>query len=121
MKSLRRFLLGGFIIFVGSSWAHADYMKGEAMFQIYGGGASLRGRYHQPSINEDEQAYADSGGVLGGQFLYFFHDSPCLAAGFDIFHSKFDTHESAKLLTNRLTDSFANDTIGLAILRASFP
>jgi opacity protein-like surface antigen len=91
------------------------------MFQIYGGGASLSGRYHQPGVNKDEQDYADSGGIIGGQFLYYINDSPCLALGFDVFHSNFDAHNSYQLLANRYTSSSANNTTGLIIARLAYP
>jgi hypothetical protein len=99
----------------------ADYTKGTAMFQIYGGGAGLNGHYDRAGVSRDEEDYADGGSLIGGQFLYFFHDSPCLAAGFDISHADFAKHDSTQLLTNRLTRSSASDTTGLAILRLSYP
>jgi opacity protein-like surface antigen len=99
----------------------ADYTKGTTMFQIYGGGAGLGGHYNQPGVSRDEQDLADGGGLIGGQFLYFFHDSPCLAAGFDISHASFDDFNSYQLLTNRFTSSSANTTTGVAIVRLSYP
>src|SRR5258708_6248139 len=105
MKTLNIFLLCGVVGWTGLATAHADYTKGTTMFEIYGGGGGLDGHYHQPGVNRDEQAYADGGGVIGGQFLYFFHDSPCLAVGFDISHASFDNHDSNQLLTNRFTRS----------------
>jgi hypothetical protein len=101
--------------------ARADYTKGTTMFQIYGGGAALAGRYHQPGVNKDEQDYADGGGVIGGQFLYFVTDKPCLALGFDISHAGFDDHDSSQLLANRFTSSSADSTAGLFIARLSYP
>ena len=101
--------------------AGADYSKGMAMFQIYGGGAALGGRYHQPGVNKDEQDYADGGSVIGGQFLYFISDSPCLALGFDVSHTDFDSHDSYQLLTNRFTRSSAKNTTGLLIARLAYP
>jgi len=100
---------------------HADYAKGMTMFQIYGGGSSLNGHYDFPGVSRDEESYADSGGVIGGQFLYFFMDNPCLAVGFDISHSGFSDHTSALLIANRLTQSSADNTTGVVVLRASFP
>ena len=65
-----------------------------------------------------EQDLADGGGIIGRQFLYFFHDSPCLAAGFDISHAGFDDHNSSQLLMNRFTSSSADNTTGVAITPA---
>jgi len=121
MNNLRKIC---FVLALGSlplGKAFADYAKGTTMFQIYGGGAGLGGHYNQPGMNRDEQDLADGGGLIGGQFLYFFHDNPCLAAGFDISHASFDDFNSSQLLANRLTTSSADNTTGVAILRLSYP
>src|SRR5689334_22877695 len=91
------------------------------MFQIYGGGEGLGGHYNQPGGNRVEQEYADGGGLIGGQFLYFMSDSPCWALGFDISHAGFDDHTSNQLLANRFTASSADDTVGLIVARLSYP
>lgn len=121
MKNLRRFLLGGWAIVLAVATARADYRKGEVMFQIYGGGAALGGRYDRPGVNKDEQDYADGGSVIGGQFLYYVTDSPCLALGFDISHSRFDSHTSVQLVPNLLTNSSADNTTGLLVARLVYP
>src|ERR1019366_7374035 len=100
---------------------HADYRKGDYMFQIYGGGAGLGGRYHQPGVNKDEQDYADGGSVIGGQYLYYISDSPCVAVGLDVSHAGFDTHESFRLLDNRFTQSSADNTTGVFVSRLAYP
>ena len=109
----------GLLLGFGASSVRADYAKGMTMFQIYGGGASVDGHYRQPGVNEDEQKFADGGGLIGGQFLYFTSDS--VSVGFDISHAGFDSHLSNQLLTNRQTDSSASDTLGQFIGRLSFP
>jgi len=115
-------LAGCFVmISVLASSSCADYTKGTAMFQIYGGGAALSGRYHQPGVNNDEQDYADGGSMIGGQFLYFISDSPCIALGFDVSHADFDSHDSNELLANRFTQSSAKNTTGLVIARLAYP
>lgn len=121
MKNLQR--LGLVVIGVMGCLfpARADYTKGTTMFQIYGGGALSGGQYRQPGVNKDEQYYADGGGVIGGQFLYFITDTPSLALGFDISHAGFDDHDSFQLLTNRYTQSSADSTSGLFIARLSYP
>jgi opacity protein-like surface antigen len=101
--------------------AHADYHKGDYMFQIYSGGAALGGRYHQPGVNKDEQNYADGAGVIGGQFLYYILDNPCLAVGVDVSHAGFDSHKSGQLLTNRNTQSSADSTVGVFVARLVYP
>lgn len=106
---------------MASTFARADYAKGMAMFQIYGGGAALSGRYHQPGVNKDEQDYADGGSVIGGQFLYYVSDSPCLALGFDVSHADFSSHESYQLLINRFTSSSAKNTTGFVVARLAYP
>jgi len=120
-KLTKVLLLCGVMALWSPAVARADYAKGTTMFQIYGGGAGLDGHYHQPGVNRDEQDYADGGGIIGGQFLYFFHDSPCLAAGFDISHAGFGNHDSTELLANRATQSSADNTTGLVVLRLSYP
>jgi len=121
MIGIRRAVLGGLAVVLAAAVAHADYRKGEMMFQIYGGGAGLSGRYHQPGVSKDEQDYADGGSVIGGQFLYYVADNPCLALGFDISHASFDSHDSNQLLLNRFTQSSADNTTGLAVARLVYP
>src|SRR3954469_23864689 len=121
MKSLNQFWLCGVLSLTCLAAAQADYVKGDAKFQIYGGAASVDGHYSLPGVSDDETDYADTGGVIGGQFLYYFRDNPSLAAGFDISHAGFAGHESVRLLSNRLTNSSADSTSGLAILRLSYP
>jgi hypothetical protein len=98
---------------------HADYTKGTTMFQIYGGGAGFGGRYHQPGVNQDEQNLAGGGGLIGGQFLYFTSEN--WAVGFDISHASFGDQDSNQLLTNRFTQSSADNTTGLFVVRLSYP
>src|SRR4051812_20690497 len=105
MKNFKRFSLIGILLWGCEAAASADYTKGTTMFQIYGGGAALDGHYHQPGVDRDEQDYADSGGLIGGQFLYFFHESPCLAVGFDVSHANYGKHTTSQMLANRLTAS----------------
>ncbi len=119
MRKFKRFCVYGVLVWTGLTSAYADYAKGTTMFQIYGGGAALGGRYRQPGVVDDDQEMADGGGVIGGQFLYFTSES--LAVGFDISHADFDDHESSHLLTNRFTKSSADNTTGLAIVRLSYP
>ncbi len=121
MRNLKRLSLFVGLELMCLGTAHADYTKGTTMFQIYGGGASLHGHYSQVFVADDEKEYADPGGVIGGQFLYFIDDSPCLAVGFDISHADFDNHDSSQLLANRFTRSSAKNTTGLAIVRLSYP
>ncbi len=105
---------------LGVSVAHADYHKGTTSFQIYGGGAGFGGRYDLPA-RDDERPYADGGGVIGGQFLYFIKDMPSLAVGFDVLHAGFDRHNSTLLLPNRYTQSSADNTAGFFVGRLSYP
>lgn len=121
MKIFLYGVLGSVVALLSAAPVRADYDKGTTMFQIYGGGAGLSGRYHQPGVNKDEQDYADGGSVIGGQFLYFISGSPCLALGFDVSHADFDAHESYQLLANRFTSSSANNTSGLIIVRLAYP
>jgi hypothetical protein len=119
MKNLRLFFVFGLLAGFVPTTARADYAKGMTMFQIYGGAAGLGGRYHQPGVNRDEQDLADGGGLIGGQFLYFTSDS--WAVGVDISHASFGDKDSNQLLTNRLTDSSADNTSGLFVARLSYP
>lgn len=121
MKISRFLMVGPLVAVMAAASARADYSKGMAMFQIYGGGAALSGRYRQPGVNKDEQDYADGGSVIGGQFLYFISDSPCVALGFDVSHADFSAHESYQLLINRFTSSSAKNTTGLVIARLAYP
>jgi opacity protein-like surface antigen len=121
MISIRRSILVGLAIVLVAAATHADYQKGDVMFQIYGGGAALGGRYHQPGVNKDEQDYADSGGVIGGQFLYYVTDSPCLALGFDVSHTSFDSHDSNQLIPTLFTQSSADNTTGVFVARLVYP
>jgi len=113
--------LGSLLVIMAVNSAQADYTQGMTMFQIYGGGAVLSGRYHQPGVSKDEQDYADGGGVIGGQFLYYISDNPCIALGFDVSHADFDSHNSYLLLPNRYTQSSAKNTTGLIIARVAYP
>jgi len=45
MKNFKRFCVWTMTGWLGVAMAHADYAKGLTMFQIYGGGAGLGGRY----------------------------------------------------------------------------
>src|SRR5262245_3792054 len=119
MKMSLQLVLPVFLVSILVGAARADYTKGMTMFQIYGGGAGLDGHYRQPGIDRDEQQYADGGGVIGGQVLYFFREN--LACGFDISHTGFQDHISNQLLTNRHTTSSADTTVGLFILRLAYP
>ena len=107
--------------FLLQATARADYQKGETMFQIYGGGAAMGGRYHQPGVSRDEEDFADGAGVLGGQFLYYISESPCLAVGFDVSHAGFDSHDSYRLLADRFTQSSADNTTGVFVARLVYP
>jgi len=120
MKILQRFFLAGAMAALWSTGAFADYTKGTTMFQIYGGGAGLGGHYRFAG-DRDEAQYADGGGLIGGQFLYFFNDSPSLAAGVDISHAGFGDHNTFGLLANQYTSSSADSTMGAAVLRLSYP
>jgi len=121
MKIYGYLTLGITAVLLTTAPVRADYTKGMAMFQIYGGGAVLGGRYNQPGVNKDEQDYADGGSVIGGQFLYYISDSPCVALGFDVSHADFDSHGSYHLLTDRYTSSSAKSTAGLLIARLAYP
>jgi opacity protein-like surface antigen len=115
--------MGGCLVLLAvlAGSAQADYTKGTTMFQIYGGGSSLSGHYHQPGVNRDEEDYADGGGVIGGQFLYYVSDSPCMALGVDVYHAGFGDHNSYLLLSDRFTQSSASNTTGLVIARLAYP
>jgi opacity protein-like surface antigen len=121
MRNDRLFAACPVLLFFLAAPAHADYSQGMTMFQIYGGGSVLSGRYHQPGVSNDEQDYADGGSVIGGEFLYYISDSPCIALGFDVSHTDFDSHDSFLLLPNRFTQSTAKNTTGLVIARVVYP
>jgi opacity protein-like surface antigen len=121
MNTIKNILGSALILVLSGSVLHADYSKGDVMLQLYGGGASVSGKYHQPGVHEDEQAYADGGGMVGGQFLYYLGGNPCWALGVDVSHAGLDEHISDQLLTNRRTKSSMKATAGLLIARLAYP
>lgn len=121
MRINKRIALVNLLLFLYSGSARADYTKGSTMFELYAGGSSISGHYNQPGVSHDEQYYADSGGLIGGQFLYYISDSPCVALGVDISHASLDDHNSFLLLPNRATTSSADYTAGLFVARLAYP
>jgi opacity protein-like surface antigen len=121
MKKLFSLGIGCLIWNLGAACAHAQGMKGATSFQLYGGGASISGRYDRPGVDRDERDYADGGGLIGGEFLYYVQDAPTVAFGVDISHAGFGNHDSALLLPHLFTASSAQSTSGLVVARLGFP
>jgi opacity protein-like surface antigen len=121
MRKLFTLGIGCLLWNIRTAFAQPQGMAGATSFQLYGGGAALSGHYDRPGVDSDERKYADAGGLIGGEFLYYVRDSPTLAFGVDISHAGFDDHDSTLLLPHVVTASSAQDTAGLAVARLAFP
>jgi len=119
MSNMKR-LLAAVLFLMVSVPVRADTRKGSSTLSLFGGLGFSSSRY-ELGVTGGEEPVARGGGTFGGQWVYYFQESPSYGIGLDASGTHLSDRRTTDLVRGADTTSYLNSNVLLVIMKLSYP